>query len=263
LPIKLIPEINRRLVRILAAEYAPLCKEELLSRFKATPWYQTHADDLSDEFILACLRASKEITCCGEDTYGLERWERHYQDDIILALRRLGQPAHYSEIAQAINATLPDERHITPRAVHIRLMQNRQLFVWVGRRGTYGLREWGLERALTYEETLVQILEQAGHPLTFQEILAQVPAFHPYYDEDSIVLTLGTNERFRSFRDDTYGLAEWQEDEFATEEYRLRRLFSGIEASPSLVKPRHEVVEALGGVDSFITQARGRAGSGH
>jgi RNA polymerase sigma factor (sigma-70 family) len=188
-PIKLIPEINRRLTSILAAEYAPLCEDDLLTRFKATSWYQARADELRDEFILACLHVSEAIVCCDEDTYGLERWERHYQDDIILALRRLGQPAHYTEIAKAINKGLPPERHITPRAVHIRLMQNSELCTWVGLRGPNGLKEWGVERVLTSEDALAHILEEAGHPMTYHHILAQVPEFRPYYDETSIVLT--------------------------------------------------------------------------
>ena len=262
LPIRLIPEINRRLASILAVECAPLCEGDLLGCFKATSWYRARADELRDEFIVACLHASETIVCLDENTYGLERWERHSQDDIILALRRLGQPAHYSEIAKAINEGLPPERQFTPRAVHIRLMQNTELFTWVGLRGTYGLKEWGVERALTYEEALTQIFEEAGHPLTYQQILAQVPEFRPYYDETSIVITLGTNERFRSLPGDTYGLAEWREEDF-TEDYRLQRLFDEVEAVPSGAKPRTDVVEALDGVDGFIARAREKTNDGH
>jgi RNA polymerase sigma factor (sigma-70 family) len=262
LPIKLIPEINRHLANILTAEYAPLCEEDILNRFKATSWYQARADELRDEFILACLHASQAIVCCDEDIYGLEKWERHYQGDIIVALRRLGQPAHYSEIAQAINEKLPPERHITPRAVHIRLMQNPDLFVWVGLRGTYGLREWGVERALTYEEALTQIFEEADHPLTYQQILARMLKVRPYYEEASLVLTLGTSGQFRSFPGDTYGLAEWREDEFR-EDYRLQRLFDEVEAVPSVTKPKTKVVEALDSVDGFIARAREETSNGH
>jgi RNA polymerase sigma factor (sigma-70 family) len=260
-PVKLIPEINRRLASILAAEYAPLCEGDLVSRLKATSWYQARADELSNEFILACLRASEAIVCCDGDSYGLERWDRHYQDDIVVALRCLGQPTHYSDIAKAINEGLPPERHITPRAVHIRLMQNSELFTWVGLRGTYGLKEWGVERALTYEDALAQILEEASHPMTYQEILAQMPKFRPYYDENSLVLTLGTNGRFRPFPGDTFGLVEWREEDF-TEDYRLQRLFDEIEAVPSVTKLKTQVVEALDSVDGFIARARERTDHG-
>jgi len=262
LPLHLCAEIGRIAVEILEAEYAPLPKEELLARFKATPWYQERTNQISDAFILACININEKIVCSDMGLYGLEIWSRRYQDDIIAALRRLGRPAHYSEIAEAINAALPKEQHITPRAVHIRLMQNPDLFVWVGRRGTYGLREWGLDKALSYEEALAQLLEQAGYPLTFQEILARLPALRPYYDESSVAIVLGTNNRFRSFRDGTYGLAEWQEDKLATEEYRLRRVLGDVEHPSSAHKSKPTLEKTIEGVDDFIYQSRKRMESG-
>jgi len=93
--------------------------------------------------------------------------------------------------------------------------------------------------------------------LTFQQILAELPKFRPYYEESSIVITLGTNERFRSFPGDTYGLAEWQEDEVATKDYRLKRLFDDVEVASS-PKLRPEIIKTLNGVDSFIAKARER-----
>jgi DNA-directed RNA polymerase alpha subunit len=258
LPLESVAKINKYALELLAAERAPLTKDELLARLKGLPWYQEYVSQLDDAFILACINVSAKIICRDDGCYGLEKWQRYYQDDIIVALRRLGRPAHYSEIAGMVNASLPENQHITPRAVHIRLMQHPELFVWVGRRGTYGLKEWGVKRALSYKETLVEILRRAGHPLTFQQILAQLPTFRPYYDENSIVLTLGTNELFRTFPDGTYGLAEWREEDF-TEDYRLQRLFDGVETIPSTTRPKARVIEALDGVDSFIARAREKA----
>jgi len=257
LPLELVLEINQQIAKILAVGYVPLSRDELLSRFKSTLLYQTHVDELNDEFILGCIRLSEKIVCRDDGCYGLERWERQYQDNIILALRRLGRPAHYTEIAEAVNSALSSGHYISPRTVHVRLMQHPDLFVWVRRRGTYGLKEWGLERTLSYEDALVQILKEVGHPLTFQQILAQLPRLRPYYDENSIVLTLSTNGRFRAFLDNTYGLANWQEEDFSTENYRVRRLF---EMGSEVVYqgPKREVLEAIYDVDSFITRIRER-----
>jgi hypothetical protein len=140
-------------------------------------------------------------------------------------------------------------------------MQNSELFTWVGLRGTYGLKEWGVERVVTYEEALAHILEETGHPMTYQQVLAKVPEFRPYYDETSIALTLGTNGRFRPFPGDTYGLAEWREEDL-TEDYRLQRLFDEVEAVPSATKPKPQLVEALDSVDDFIARARERTSDG-
>lgn len=263
LPLHLCAEIGRIALEILAATYAPLSKEELLDRFKATHWYQEHADQLNDAFILACININGKIVYNDDGHFGLEIWSRRYQDDIILALRKLGRPAHYSEIAAAINATLPKEQQVTPRTVHIRLMQNPDLFVWVGRKGMYGLREWGLEQAPSYEEALIQILEQTGYPLTFQEILTRLSALRPYYEENSVNIVLSTNKRFRSFRDGTYGLAEWQDDRLASEEYRLRRVFGDTNTVPSAPKPRPGLKEAIEKVDDFISLSRRRIAVEH
>lgn len=258
LPLNLVSEINRNLIKILTAEQAPLSKTDLLIRLKATPLYQKYAAHLNNTFIFACIKINQMIVDTGNESYGLEKWERYYQDDIILALRHIGKPAHFSKIAEIINANLPPERHITPRGVHIRLLHRPDLFVWVGLRGTYGLKEWGVERSLSYEETLAQILQQSGYPLTYQQILAKLPEFRPYYDETSILLTIATNKRFRSFPSGTYGLAEWQEDEFVTEDYRLQRLFDGIEVNSSTkIKPK--VLEALNNVDNFIARIKGKS----
>jgi len=260
-PLNQVKGIQAQLARVLEEEHVLFSVDEVITRFKGTQFYRDRQDALKDSLILACLQTYPHIEVC-DGMCALTKWTGKRLHEIILALRELDEPAHYSKIAKTINAKLPPERHITDRAVHTRLTQHPELFVWVGLRGTYGLREWGLEQALPYEDALEQILRQAGHPLTFQQILAELPKFRPYYEESSIVLTLGTNERFRSFPGDTYGLAEWREEHF-TEDYRLQWLFNEVEAIPSATRPKTEVVEALDGMDSFIARARKRANDGY
>jgi hypothetical protein len=113
-----------------------------------------------------------------------------------------------------------------------------------------------LKRAPSYEDTLLRILEDAGHPLTFEQILAQLVKLRPYYDESSITLTLGTNGRFRVFPGNLYGLAEWKEEHF-TLEYRVQRL---LEAGDAVVQrqPKRDIVEAMNSVGSFVARVRER-----
>lgn len=256
-PLKLVPDIHQQMDRILRNEHAPLPVGEVLARFKVTRFCRNHHSQLEDTFVVACLQVHPDIEINGEGLCALTKWSGKRLHEIIHALRELGEPSHYSKIAETINAGLPPERHIAGRTVQIRLTQHPEMFIWVGLRGTYGLKEWGLEQVLSYEDALAQILRQAGHPLTFQQILAELPKFRPYYEESSIVLTLGTNERFRSFLGNTYGLAEWQEDEVATKDYRLKRLFDDVEVASS-PKLRPEITKTLNGVDSFIAKARER-----
>jgi DNA-directed RNA polymerase alpha subunit len=252
----LVSLVGIETVSILRQALAPIAVDKLLQRFRQTQLFKDHHDELNDRFVVACIRINEKIVQLEDGSLGLETWDHHWQDDIVLALRRLGQPAHYTAIADTINASLQNGQHVTSRAVHVRLMQHPDIFVWVGCRGTYGLSEWGVERALSYVDALTQVLKDAGHPLSITEILAALVKLRPYYDEGSVNITLGTNCMFRAFPNNTYGLTEWRENDFAGELYRLRRLFENAEkVIPS--KTKHEVVESLSTVDDFMAQIRG------
>jgi RNA polymerase sigma factor (sigma-70 family) len=251
----LIPLVNMESINLLREALAPISAEEIIHRFRQIQFYKEHSDELSDKLVLACIRLNEKIVEQEDGKFGLEAWERHWQDDIVLALRRLGQPMHYTAIADAINASLQDGQQVTARAVHIRLMQHPEIFVWIGRKGTYGLREWGLERAVSYVDALTQVLQGAGHPLTITEILATLIKLRPYYDEASVQLTLGTNSQFRALPGHTFGLAEWREEDFASGDYRVQRLFETSEAV-SLRGAKRKVLDAINGVDSFIARIR-------
>jgi len=135
-------------------------------------------------------------------------------------------------------------------------MQHPDIFVWIGRKGTYGLSEWGIERAASYVDALTQILQDAGHPLIITEILAALVKLRPYYDEVSVQITLGINCKFHAFPNNTFGLTEWREEDFAGEDYRVKRLFENAEkVMPS--KTKQEVVESLSTVDDFMARIRG------
>jgi len=98
-------------------------------------------------------------------------------------------------------------------------------------------------------------LNDTGHPLTFTEILADLVKLRPYYDEASVQITLGINGRFRAFPNNTFGLTQWQEEDFAGKNYRVRRLFENSE-EVALPKTKQGVVESLRTVDDFIARIR-------
>jgi DNA-directed RNA polymerase alpha subunit/DNA-binding CsgD family transcriptional regulator len=256
-PHGLVHEINRQTVSILNSAHAPLSEVELLSRFKSGSWFKAHVGELTDGFILACTRVTDRISCSDDGSYGLESWTRHFLDDIILAMRRMGTPAHYTEISESVNAMLPEDQHLTPRAAHIRLMQSPDIFVYVGRRGTYGLVEWGLRRPPTYEEALAQILTDAGHPMPLGQILDRLVEIRPNSEGSSVGIILSTSGKFRVFAHDTYGLVEWREEQFANESYRLQQLFGAGDRVTIIGKPKRQLVEALSEVSGFIARVNG------
>lgn len=229
--------------KILADNWTSMTWEELWSQFQGT-W---SGEGCPQEcFVKAAMRLSEDIVENPDGTWGLKKWRRGITDEIVAALRTLGRPAHYSEIAQMIGEK--------PKRVHAVLSRKTDIFAWVGLRGTFGLIKWGLQQAPYYVDALTLILKQAGHPLTSDEILARLPAIRPYYEESSVILTLGTNSRFRIFPDETYGLSEWTSQEAADEGYRLKRLFESVESAASVTRPKQDLQRALNSVDDFFAQ---------
>jgi len=252
----LIPDVGLQVIEVLKQALAPMLCDELLRRVRLTLRRDDQPNEQYDKFILACIRVNEKLVERDEGSIGLATWEHHWQDDIVLALRRLGQPTHYTVIADTINASQQSDQQVTARAVHTLLMRYPGIFVWIGRKGTYGLSEWGIERSISYADALTQILQDARHPLTITEVLAALVKLRPYYDEGSVQITLGTNGKFRAFPNNTFGLAEWREEDFAGERYRLQRLFENAE-KVTLTRTKQEVVESLSTVDDFIERIRG------
>ena len=164
----LVPLVGLQVIDILRKALAPLSLDELVQRCKQTQGRHDQPNQLYDKFILACVRVNEKLVERHDGSIGLATWERHWQDDIILALRRRGEPAHYTAIADAINASLQNGQHVTARVVHTCLMRYPDIFVCVGVRGTYGLREWNEEQGNSaYMDVLTQVLQEAGHSLEY------------------------------------------------------------------------------------------------
>jgi len=66
---------------------------------------------------------------------------RSLNDRLVIVMRMMGRPAHYSEIAQFHDRVFP-ERQISPRSVHNALLKHPDI-VPTGALGEYALREWG------------------------------------------------------------------------------------------------------------------------
>lgn len=207
-----ITSVQACFAEILEKEYTPVSGEILLTAFKKTELYAANQDwqtDYPDDFFMACLRVHPKIEQLDSELYILTKWSKKRLGAMILALRKIGEPAHFSVITEKANELLPPDQQLTVRNVHAWLGRYTDIFVWVRLRGTYGLKEWGLELELSYVDACAQIFENAGHPLTLDRVLAQMPQVRQFFDESSVLITLSTHERFYSFSNNRYGLAEW------------------------------------------------------
>lgn len=204
----LIVRIQAQLDELVKENIAPVSQQVLLDQFKQTNKYHEAGGVIKDSFLLACLRTNPNIEQL-ESGYIYARSSSKRLGAIIRALREIGQPAHYSVITEKANSFLASDEQFTERAIHARLGQHPDIFVWTRLRGTYGLKEWGLEQGLSYVDAIEKIFLEEGRPLTSEQVIARLPAYREHFDEGSVVITLGTHEKFKSLTNNTYGLSSW------------------------------------------------------
>ncbi len=123
-------------------------------------------------------------------------------------LKEVGQPLHWSMIAQEVNRRRArlDLRPLSENATHNRLQDRDDLFSYTDQ-GTYGLREWGA--AVPYIRVLiVQILETAGVTLTRGEIANEARKIRSIKDS-SLTMYLDMHPDFYRARSGKYGLRTW------------------------------------------------------
>lgn len=190
---------------LLTNAKAPIQEEKFLDSIKES----LHGVEISDRFVLACWRASDELL--EEDGWWkLEKWTRHRLDDLIMVLRRLGEPTHYKTLTQLVNECVPENLRASEHTVHAEIRRHLDVFVWQ-ESGIYGLAEWGMERKRFYVDIAEEFLRKQGKPLAFDEIFAVITAEREA-SPDSIVFMLQTNPRFYQHSKNTFGLACWQKE---------------------------------------------------
>jgi len=197
-PLKSIFLIQKELRRILAEVRVPLSTEELLARFDIDKYERA-----DEAFILACARKSESIVQRNDGTWGLKKWERGYHYQVIEALRRLGYPAHYTEIAEVINSSRAPDQKINPKIIHAYLIQHKDIFVWAGRDGVYGLAEWGIPQIKCLGDAVYYVLDREKKPLPIDVLIERVSRIWDARPE-SIRTAIQIDDRFVKVGDKIY-----------------------------------------------------------
>jgi RNA polymerase sigma factor (sigma-70 family) len=208
-PIRTINNVHRSFAQILSDNLANMSSSSLMHELKQTKIYSALHTVFPEQFFLACLRVHPELEQIEPDLYALGKSPKRRMAAIVTAMREIGEPAHYSTITKKTNSLLPPLEQFTERALHAKLGQHPDIFVWTRLRGTYGLKEWGLEQGLSYVDAIEQVFLAEGKPLTFEQVIERMPAYREHFDEASVTITLGTHERFRALANNRYGLSSW------------------------------------------------------
>ncbi|MEK7176190.1 MAG: hypothetical protein AAB695_02330, partial [Patescibacteria group bacterium] len=119
------------------------------------------------------------------------------RDYAYLAVKRHGEPMHFSEVAQAIGTLFSKKAHIA--TTHNELIKDPR-FVLVGR-GLYALSEWGYMSGVV-KDVIRKIIEKEG-PLTREKIVEKVLK-ERYVKENTILVNLQNSKYFKKDKDNHY-----------------------------------------------------------
>ncbi len=113
--------------------------------------------------------------CEAEGKWGLASWRhinpRSIKDKILIILKSMGKPLHFSDIARHVLNDFSAKKRVTPQAIHNELIRHDE-FILVGR-GLYGLKEWGMVAGTVCDVIKTVLIENKG-PMKRQEIIEAV-----------------------------------------------------------------------------------------
>jgi len=161
-------------------------------------------------FAFSAIEISKTIEEGPLDSVGLAVWPeinpRRVRDRAYLALKKVGKPLHFVEIASAagaISGGLVSPQNVYPQTVHNELIKDER-FVLVGR-GMYALSEWGYKPGRV-REIIAQILKESPRPLKKEEVIDKVLA-QRFVKENTILVNLQNKNYFKRDKESKYHLA--------------------------------------------------------
>lgn len=116
---------------------------------------------------------------------------------VYLALKTLGRPSHFSEVAEMRNSMFP-EGLASERSVHGLLGREELGIVWIGVKGTFALKEWGYEHpSMTLFETVTQIVKErfqhTGKTVPLEVITSELGKYRRVVKPASIIIATGCN----------------------------------------------------------------------
>lgn len=156
--------------------------------------------------IAAIASVSKQLATLN-GLWGLVKWPevnpKNIRDKIYVILESKKQPMHFNDIAEAIADSDFKRKNVTTQAIHNELIKDPR-FVLIGR-GIYALDTWGYKKG-TVSEIITAVLEEAGRPLTREEIVAEVMKSRKV-KETTILLNLQNKKLFKKVDKNSFELA--------------------------------------------------------
>jgi len=166
-----------------------------------------------------------DVKALAERVAQFRRKRLRASERVCWALRSIGRPAHYSKVAEVHNSLFPD-RVATERSIHAILLREEHGVVWIGRRGTFALKEWGYERPSKslfdrVREIVGRIHEDTGKPVALSVIMAEIGRYRRLVNPNSVAIAAHCNPDLRRVYKDCFvprGSNDQAQDEISAEE---------------------------------------------
>jgi len=190
----------------LSKLYSSLSDEEVMSEGELLDRFLDELKEVNDaykndEVLKRWLSLSKHI-----GSNPLSQWGRAtapairikgVRDYAYLAIKRHGEPMHFSEVAKTIGTLFSKKAHIA--TTHNELIKDPR-FVLVGR-GLYALTEWGYTPGVV-RDVIRETLEKTG-PLKKDEIIKHVKKAR-FVKDNTILVNLNDSRYFKRLKDGRY-----------------------------------------------------------
>lgn len=156
-------------------------------------------------------RNDGNLVCNAENEYRSRHISKTRPYMLREALRTLGRAAHFSEIADVCNHMFP-ENQATTHNWHASLGRQdaeRLGIVWIGTKGTYGLKEHGYSRPdsdlfVAVADIVAARFANTLQPVPFDFVMAELSKQRRELKRSSVTMALAFNDRVESVGRDEY-----------------------------------------------------------
>lgn len=224
-------QVQATLAELLRGPLTIASSQSVYEAFQGTGlWRQLLDSDLAttsgiptDRFVMACLRTHPHLDRPSEEAYAVRRGRNSIVNELVATMREMGEPAHFTLIAEHVNALLPAHRQTKPHNVHALLGRYEDIFARVGH-GIFGLVEWGLLNDGNLANAVERVLAAANKPLHIDTITREVLKTWRV-NAGSVYAAIQSDERFVSLGSAIYYLRDRVVMGGATEVLEFAELF--------------------------------------
>jgi RNA polymerase sigma factor (sigma-70 family) len=246
-PLHRVQDINRVMVDILEDKHGFAPRPEILAEFRTTELHEELGGHVTNGFLDACLDSNPGIEISADGECALKRRASARLHSMVKALRNIGRPAHYSEIAREVNELLPERQRAPTHAIHAHMGRLPDIFVRCGR-GVFGLAEWGLHQDRSLADAAYRVLAEIGRPLHVERIIDNVLDTWRV-ERTSVYAAIQSDDRFYRVGEGVY----WLRDRIGQTEGKKGKGRGFGEVYGASLLERQETLEAWQGRESIDT----------